>query len=110
MIIRRIIFSALLGFIMFSQLPDIWSLLGYVIICGILRAGGDTFYCMAVEASLNMLIQVPLAYISVLVLELSLPVAIAVVAISDVIKAILCYRRYLSKKWINIFTDSQIQD
>ena len=86
------------------------KMLTYVIICGILRAGGDTFYCMAVEASLNMLIQVPLAYISVLVLELSLPVAIAVVAISDVIKAILCYRRYLSKKWINIFTDSQIQD
>ena len=86
------------------------KMLTYVIICGILRAGGDTFYCMAVEASLNMLIQVPLAYISVLVLELSLPVAIAVVAASDVIKAILCYRRYLSKKWINIFTDSQIQD
>ena len=86
------------------------KMLTYVIICGILRAGGDTFYCMAVEASLNMLMQVPLAYISVLVLELSLPVAIAVVAISDVIKAILCYRRYLSKKWINIFTDSQIQD
>ncbi len=31
----QIIFSALLGFIMFSQLPDIWSLLGYVIICGV---------------------------------------------------------------------------
>ena len=31
----QIIFSALLGFIMFSQLPDIWSLLGYIIICGV---------------------------------------------------------------------------
>ena len=31
----QIIFSALLGFILFSQLPDIWSFIGYVIICGI---------------------------------------------------------------------------
>lgn len=31
----QIIFSALLGFILFSQLPDIWSFIGYVIICGV---------------------------------------------------------------------------
>ena len=30
----QIIFSALLGFFLFGQLPDIWSLLGYLIICG----------------------------------------------------------------------------
>ena len=29
----QIIFSALLGFLMFSQLPDIWSFIGYVVIC-----------------------------------------------------------------------------
>ena len=31
----QIIFSALLGFMMFSQLPDIWSFIGYVVICGV---------------------------------------------------------------------------
>lgn len=31
----QIIFSALLGFILFSQLPDIWSFIGYVVICGV---------------------------------------------------------------------------
>lgn len=86
------------------------KMLTYVIICGILRAGGDTFYCMVVEAGLNLLLQVPLAYISVMVLGLPLPVAIAVVASSDVIKAVLCYRRYYSRKWINIFTGSEVQD
>ena len=86
------------------------KMLTYIIICGILRAGGDTLYCMVVEAGLNMLIQVPLAYLAVLVLELPLPAAIALVASSDVVKAILCYRRYLSRKWINIFTGSAIQD
>lgn len=80
------------------------KMLAYLIICGILRAGGDTLYCMIIDASLNMLIQVPMAFIAVTVLNLSLPMAIAVVAISDCIKVILCYRRYFSKKWINVFT------
>lgn len=30
----QIIFSALLGWVFFSQLPDRWSVLGYVVICG----------------------------------------------------------------------------
>jgi Na+-driven multidrug efflux pump len=51
-----------------------------------------------------MLLQVPLAFFAVLVLDLSLPVAIAVVAISDFIKVIFCYQRYFSKKWVNVFT------
>ncbi len=80
------------------------KMLAYVIICGILRAGGDTLYCMVIDASLNMILQVPLAFIAVMVLELSLPMAIAVVAIADVIKVFLCYERYFSKKWVNVFT------
>lgn len=34
----QVLFSALLGFFLFNQLPDGWSLLGYVIICGISTA------------------------------------------------------------------------
>ena len=30
----QIIFSALLGFFLFDQIPDIYSFIGYVIICG----------------------------------------------------------------------------
>lgn len=30
----QIIFSAVFGFFMFSDIPDIWSILGYIIICG----------------------------------------------------------------------------
>ena len=80
------------------------KMLAYVIICGILRAGGDTVYCLLIDSALNMLLQVPLAFFAVLVLDLSLPLAIAVVAISDFIKVIFCYQRYFSKKWINVFT------
>ena len=80
------------------------KMLAYVIICGILRAGGDTLYCMFLDVAFNMIMQVPLAYLSVLVFEMSLPMAIAMVAISDVIKVFFCYKRYFSKKWVNIFT------
>lgn len=31
----QIVFAAVLGFIMFSDIPDIWSVLGYVIICAV---------------------------------------------------------------------------
>ena len=31
----QVIFAALLGFIFFSQIPDVWSVIGYVIICGV---------------------------------------------------------------------------
>ena len=30
----QVIFAALLGWFLFAQLPDLWSLLGYVLICG----------------------------------------------------------------------------
>ena len=30
----QVVFSALLGWALFGQLPDVWSLLGYVVICG----------------------------------------------------------------------------
>ena len=80
------------------------KMLAYVIICGILRAGGDTLYCMFLDVAFNMLMQVPLAYLSVLVFGMPLPMAIAMVAISDIIKVFFCYKRYFSRKWINIFT------
>lgn len=31
----QVVFAALLGFIIFSQVPDIYSIIGYIIICGI---------------------------------------------------------------------------
>ncbi len=86
------------------------KMLNYVIVCGILRAGGDTLYCMFLDVAFNMLLQVPLAYLSVLVFGLPLPVVIAVVAVSDVLKAFFCYKRYFSRKWINIFTDVEAEE
>lgn len=86
------------------------KMLAYVIICGILRAGGDTLYCMVLDVAFNMLMQVPLAYVAVIFMNISLPAVIAIVAISDVLKVFFCYKRYFSRKWINVFTNVEVKE
>lgn len=84
------------------------KMLEYMMICGIFRSGGDTVICMYVDVGMNMLVQVPLAFFSVLVLHLPLHWAMAVSNISEVIKVIWCYYRYYSKRWMNVVTDAEV--
>lgn len=88
-----------LGAFAFTMIP---RMISYAVQCGILRAGGDTLFCMVVELSCNLGIEVILAYVSVVVFHLPLHWCITIAAMGNVIKAIVEYRRYLSKKWINI--------
>ena len=80
------------------------KMLAYIYVCGILRAGGDTVFCMKLEIFCNVFVQVPMAYLAVLALHTSLPVAMALVTLGDVVRIVLCVPRYRSKKWINIVT------
>ncbi len=88
-----------LGVFAFTLIP---RMVAYAVQCGILRAGGDTLFCMVVELTCNLGIEVILAYVSVLVFQFPLHLCIAVASIGNLIKAIVEYRRYVSKKWINI--------
>lgn len=80
------------------------KMLAYMMICSIFRPGGDTVFCMFLDVGFNIGMQVPLAFISVMVFKLPLHWAMTVVAIADVIKVFVCYYRYYSKKWMNVFT------
>ena len=80
------------------------KMLGYIFVVGILRAGGDTYFCMKLELFANLLIQLPLAYFSVLVLETSLPVAMLIGELGNVVRIIAGTKRYMSDKWINLVT------
>lgn len=86
------------------------KMLAYMTICGILRAGGDTLYCMYLDVGFNMGMQVPLAWFAVLVLHLPLHWALALVAIADFIKVFMCYHRYYSRKWMNVITDREEEE
>ena len=80
------------------------KMLAYIYICGILRAGGDTVFCMYLELICNVLVQVPMAYFAVLVLHASLPMAMILVAAGEIVRIAACAPRFRSKKWINILT------
>ena len=80
------------------------KMLAYIYICGILRAGGDTVFCMNLELICNVLVQVPMAYIAVLVFHVSLPMAMIFVATGELVRIVACAPRFRSKKWINILT------
>ena len=81
------------------------KMLGYIPIVGILRAGGDTVFCMKLELFCNVCVQVPLAYLSVLWLHVTLPVAMLIVEIGDIVRIVVSMPRVKSRKWINIVTD-----
>ena len=82
-----------------------WSLalipkaMSYIYICGILRAGGDTFYCMIVEIVINLLIKILLALAAVVLLNFPIYLALLIVSIGDALEVFITYRRYRSKKW-----------
>ena len=80
------------------------KMLAYFFICGIFRPGGDTMWCAWVDSGLNWLMQVPLAYLGVHVLHWEIWAVIALVALGDVAKTVVCYIRLYSKKWINVVT------
>lgn len=82
------------------------KMLGYMYIVGILRAGGDTVFCMKLEIVTNLLVQVSIAYFSVLVLKVSLPIAMILVETGNAVRIFFCIRRFRSRKWINIVTDA----
>lgn len=81
------------------------KMLTYMYIVGILRAGGDTFYCMVLEVICNWLVTVPLAFFAVLVLKTTLPIALLIVSSSEVVRLIACAPRFRSRKWMNIVTE-----
>lgn len=73
----------------------------YIFICGILRAGGDTKFCMYIDILSIWFIGVPVAFFSVLVLKLPLYLVIAAVFSEELFKLVIVIKRYSSDKWIN---------
>ena len=77
------------------------KMFSYLFICGILRAGGDTKFCMFVDIVSIWFIGVPLSFISVLLFKLPIHYVIAVVFSEELVKSVVVIRRYLGKKWLN---------
>lgn len=77
------------------------KMMSYVNICGILRSGGDTKYCMIWDIVSIWGFSVPLAFLGVLVFKFSLPIVIAISFSDEIVKTIATLHRFFSKKWIH---------
>ena len=72
-----------------------------IIIVGVLRGGGDAKVSLLIEASTMWLIGVPLAFIGAFIFKLPVYLVYTLCTLEELVKGVLCYRRFKSKKWIN---------
>lgn len=70
-------------------------------IVGTFRGGGDTKFAMILEVACVWLVGVPLVFAGTLVLKLPIYWVVLLAHTEEFIKAIICFARFKSKKWIN---------
>jgi MATE family, multidrug efflux pump len=75
--------------------------LNFMLFIGALRAGGDTRYAMFMELFSIWMIGVPCALIGGFVLHLPVYGVYALVLLEEAVKAVVIFRRFLSRKWIH---------
>lgn len=73
----------------------------YILIVGVFRSGGDTMSGMKYDLVMVWAVALPLTALAAFVLKLPFIAVFAVMLCAeDIIKVILCIRRFLSKKWM----------
>jgi len=88
--------------IMLVYALSVWlRVFNFMLFIGALRAGGDTSYAMYTELFSIWMIGVPAALIGGFVLHLPVYYVYAMVLLEEAVKAIIIFRRYLSRKWIH---------
>jgi putative MATE family efflux protein len=81
---------------------SIWlRVFNFMLFIGALRAGGDTRYAMFTELFSIWAIGVPVALIGGFVLHLPVYGVYALVLLEEAVKAVIIYRRFLSRSWIH---------
>lgn len=82
----------------------------YMMFISILRSGGDTKFCMIVDALTVWLVGVPLTFIAVKFLPVGIALLLAFSYSEEIIKAFIVFKRFLSKKWMNNLVDVELVD
>ena len=75
-------------------------------ITGTLRAGGDTRFAMLAESGCVWLVAVPLAFAAAMLWQLPIYFAVILVKMEEVVKFFVVFKRYISKKWMNVMIDN----
>jgi len=82
----------------------------FILFIGALRAGGDTRYAMFTELFSIWVIGVPAALIGGFVLHLPVYIVYAMVLLEEAAKAIIIFRRFISRKWIHDLVNVPIDE
>ena len=72
-----------------------------LVIVGVLRAGGDTRFCMLLDAGTVWLIGVPLALFCGFVLHLPVHLVYLIIVSEELIKYFIALWRFASRRWVN---------
>lgn len=72
-----------------------------IVIVGVLRAGGDTRFCMLLDAGTVWLVGVPLAVVSGLVLHLPIYIVYLIIVSEEFVKYLVGLWRFRSGRWVN---------
>ena len=81
---------------------SIWlRVFNFMLFIGALRAGGDTRFAMFMELFSIWLVGVPAALIGGFVLHLPVYEVYALVLLEEAVKALVTFRRFISRKWIH---------
>lgn len=76
----------------------------YMVMCGILRPGGDTKFAMILDLIVNWCVVIPAMFAAVLIFHADLTKAMFICYLGEGIKWLFCYLRYRTGKWMNVFT------
>lgn len=83
-----------------TSLVMIMRVYNIIVVVGVLRGGGDTKASLYIEALTMWLIGVPFAFLGAFVLKLPVYFVYALCTAEEVVKAIACFTRLKSNKWI----------
>lgn len=87
--------------LLIASVQIILKSVNYVNVVGILRAGGDSLFCMCMEVGCIWLIGIPLVALGGLVLHLPFPLVYALTSVEEVVKLVFGMKRYFSMKWVH---------
>ncbi len=73
-------------------------------VVGILRGGGDTFFCMGLEMGTLWGVALPAAFLAAMVFEIPVPLVLLCMKIDEPTKAVACWLRLRGNKWMRGLT------
>lgn len=72
-----------------------------VAVVGVLRSGGDNYFCLIMDLTAIYFIGMPLAYLGLTVWNLSVTGVYTLIALPELFKFFRCLKRFITKRWLN---------